>query len=316
MSGAERQWPGFRHLTVAVKIAVSIALLVWVFRQSDVLLLSERFTGEFAFRFAVVTAVQFALALPLCLRWWLVLRAGNRELPFGLSMRLTLVGKFFNQCLPTSIGGDAYRVWQLKRLGMDAKSGLASVIVDRLLALISIAPILLAALVLLPELGEAHNVRATTFGVVLLLLVVGAVVPAVPWLIDRLPLGAPKGFATVLETHLDGLLRRPMQLLVTIVLSAVIQLSAGWSVWFLASYIDNSVSFVTILLLMPLVIVITLLPASINGWGLRESAIIGIFAWGLEMPQAALVAGSLGYGLAVLVSSLPGLVVWLFDDRE
>jgi hypothetical protein len=68
------------------------------------------------------------------------------------------------------------------------------------------------------------------------------------------------------------------------------------------------------LVVIPPVILLTLLPLSFAGWGIREGAMIGIFAL-IGAPEAPVLALSIIYGLTLIAASLPGL--WFFaHDRQ
>jgi uncharacterized membrane protein YbhN (UPF0104 family) len=70
------------------------------------------------------------------------------------------------------------------------------------------------------------------------------------------------------------------------------------------------VNFVDVLLIIPITNLITVLPISIAGWGVREVVIItGLGFLGVS-PEAAL-ALSIFYGLLILVSAIPGAIYWL-----
>lgn len=62
--------------------------------------------------------------------------------------------------------------------------------------------------------------------------------------------------------------------------------------------------------LMPLVILLTILPISFAGWGVREGAMVGLFAMsGASKRQSWPV--SIAYGVILIVSSLPGFAAWI-----
>ena len=64
-----------------------------------------------------------------------MLRGLGVPLGIGTTLRFFLIGMFFNQTLPSSIGGDAPRVFYLWRAGTDAQTALNSVLLDRILGL-------------------------------------------------------------------------------------------------------------------------------------------------------------------------------------
>ena len=62
--------------------------------------------------------------------------------------------------------------------------------------------------------------------------------------------------------------------------------------------------------LFPAVLLVTAIPISFAGWGLREGAMVALFAFaGLGADTA--LALSLAFGVAYLAASLPGCALWL-----
>ena len=61
-------------------------------------------------------------------------------------MRFNLIGTFFNQTLPSSIGGDAVRLWLVARDGAGWRAATYSIFVDRAIGLIALAIIIVASL--------------------------------------------------------------------------------------------------------------------------------------------------------------------------
>ena len=97
-------------MKLLLKAAIS-ALLIWLLlSKADLALLTERIGSVGVFSFAGATLLVFALTLPAALRWRLVLARLGQTLGVMDALRITLVGLFFNQVLPSSVGGDAVRM--------------------------------------------------------------------------------------------------------------------------------------------------------------------------------------------------------------
>ena len=99
----------------AAKILVSVGLLVWLI---DRVRLTEQplSLGEGDWRaLVVVWLLQSLLPLVQAARWRLIAAALGSRLPFAAAVTNVYIGQFFNQVLPSSVGGDAVRVWKLTR---------------------------------------------------------------------------------------------------------------------------------------------------------------------------------------------------------
>ena len=87
------------------------------------------------------------------------------------------------------------------------------------------------------------------------------------------------------------------------------------SVFCLAVGLGVNIDFFTCLVLMPPVFLITTIPLSIWGWGVRENAMI--IALGLVgISSESSLALSILFGLAILIISMPGGLVWLLSNER
>jgi len=72
-------------------------------------------------------------------RWVLVLRAPNSSIATSVAVRLFLTSSFVGSFLPAGVGGDATRAYRLARLAARSGDALASVVVERVLGVLSLA---------------------------------------------------------------------------------------------------------------------------------------------------------------------------------
>jgi hypothetical protein len=86
------------------------------------------------------------------------------------------------------------------------------------------------------------------------------------------------------------------------------------SAWLAARALALDVSLLDCLLLIPPIVMLTMLPISIAGWGVRESAmVVGFGFLGVAAPDA--LALSVAFGLVQIAVGLPGGAVWLAQRR-
>ncbi len=135
-----------RLLAFAVKAAVSVLLLYLALRLVSFGDLQQRFNRLNAgwVAIALITlAVQIVVA---AVRWQVIARSCGTMFPIWQSLLYTLIGQFFGQTLPSTIGGDAARMWLLARATRHWKTAVYSVLVDRAAGLIWLAILVLACL--------------------------------------------------------------------------------------------------------------------------------------------------------------------------
>src|SRR2546422_341699 len=132
-----------RGALLAAKVGVSLALLIYLFSTTDLAALESRVRSGDVLLFATAVALYAGMLALSTWRWRLLLHA------LGFSPRLRdltssyLVATFFNNFLPSNIGGDVVRVRDGSRLTGSTAASLAVVAVDRILGL---APLYLLAL--------------------------------------------------------------------------------------------------------------------------------------------------------------------------
>ena len=168
-----------RTFLFALKIAISAALLYWAFRSVDLAALRGHFARLDPFWVGLAIVALLAQIAVAGLRWARITSELDLALPARRAIRFSAVAAFFNQALPSTIGGDAMRVWLLGRTDRHWKKAIYSVVVDRVA------------------------------GVAFLALIVAA---CLPWSVERIL--APEGKLAVLVIGLGGVAAFPAILIV------------------------------------------------------------------------------------------------------
>lgn len=299
-----------KFLKPALKIAISLALIAIVVRAFDVRGVGSHFAKVDATTLLAAIAIALSIALLHTARWIVVIRAGaGRQLGFKSALRLVLIGHFFNQALPSSVGGDAVRVWCAWRAGLGFAAAANTVIIDRAMTLVSLLLLTVAGLPWLfaiiadpvPRWALSSVIVAGLAGYAAFLALTSLPQFLTRWRVVRAVLG------------LAGLARKvsldPRYALPVIALSMVSFVGFAFIVFVLAEAMQLGVTVRDCVLLVPPVILVTVVPISIAGWGVREGAMVVAFAF-IHVPPSAAFAVSVLFGLTLAVASLPGAVLW------
>jgi uncharacterized membrane protein YbhN (UPF0104 family) len=279
---------------LALRLAVSAALVAWILRRTPFQAVGA------AFRSADLRFVLLALALNLfdtlasVRRWRLLIQAQGGEASFAGLVRSYFVGIFFNNLLPSTIGGDTVRVVHTARSGVGRPRALAIVFVDRFVGLL--------ALMLFAVLGALASGRLTARVPSLLFWVVGGA--AVLGLAAALLFVPSVGPARHLNFHgkWDVLAR-------AFGWSLLLQTSVVLSGWCLARALHVPIPLPCFFLIVPLALFVMMLPVSINAIGVRENVWAFFFAaFGVSAALGVAVAW-LSYGI-VLAQALAGGAVY------
>jgi uncharacterized protein (TIRG00374 family) len=228
------------------------------------------------------------------------------------------IGSFFNLILPTSVGGDVVRVWYLSGMPCASQTGRTTlaaitVLVDRVSGLMILVGIACVATLISPvALPSWVNVTVAVTGVGMVagltfLLVGGCVARSV---LQRLP-GGLQVILVRLLTAARLYLRHPWALLSTSLLSVAVQGVNVVLVWCIGLGLGLDVPLVCYGVIVPLTTLLTLVPISLNGIGLREGGYVLLMRpLGVSAPSALALAFLLF--LATTACSLVGLGFYLF----
>lgn len=299
-----------KWLALGVKVAVSAGLIWLLFRDVDLDAALRRVATAETLPLALGIAVILVQVLVVAWRWRLVLTGIGASLPFGQVFRFFYISAFFNQALPASVGGDAVRVYKAYKAGLSLGAAFNSAMLDRVAALVAVVVMMGATLPLLFQRIDDPSARLGLGVMVALALTAVALL----MVLDRLPSGLYRWRMLNALAVLAGDARRTFLSLAHTpwVLAASIlghvMLSVG--VWALAMSLGISVGVIDCILLFPPVILISSLPVSIAGWGVREGAMVAAFGFVGVAPDAALVLSIL-FGLSLIAVNLPGGVIWL-----
>src|SRR4030088_1799648 len=135
-----------RILLSTIKILVSAALLYFALRKANFSDLASRINIASLGWIGMAIAVTFLQIFVGVLRWREVSAECGAPLGTTQAMRYNVIGTFFNQTLPSSIGGDAVRLWLVARGGAGWRAAASSIFVAGAVALIALAMIILASL--------------------------------------------------------------------------------------------------------------------------------------------------------------------------
>lgn len=262
----------------------------------------------------VGVSVLLGQTLLAAVRWQIVIDGLGLVASRAQSYRILLVGLFFNQTLPSSIGGDAVRIWQLRSLGNRGADATTAVLLDRVIALVALLPLMIGGLLRLAG-HLQESLIAPTVAVITGLTIAGLTVLL---LLHRLPGHLLTGRAFALRTMSASslaFLREPVRIASTTLLAVVIHLITGFSVYALARSADVALSLNDALLLTPLVLLVISVPISFAGWGLREGAMIVVLGV-IGIAKADALALSVLFGLSVMFTGIPGGMLWLVGRRS
>jgi uncharacterized protein (TIRG00374 family) len=259
----------------------------------------------------IACAFGFVLLCVLIIvtRWWRLLSVTGCATPWLTCVRLTFVGLFFNTVLPGATGGDIARAYVVVRDHPERRAGaLASVIMDRLLGLLAMT-VLASGAVLMADARFAFLLPWTLCAT--LALSVGLLAIAhqgvrrllrVESVLRRLPQGRR---LLELDSSIQGVLRRPGELVVALALSFCNHLSATAAIYSLGRAFGADLPFHDFLCVCTVANSLTAVPISPGGLGVGEVLFGSLFEVAGSLYMLG-VASSFTYRLVMMATGLLG----------
>ncbi len=311
-----------RTLRAALTLLVTgacVAYLLWKIDVSQTVdVLSDTKLGYFA----LAAAIMIVTTIPMAWRWQLLLAAKGIAEPLTWLTRTYFVAYAANQVLPTSLGGDAVRVYETARRH-PGNAGLitGSVLLDR--ALGGIATVALAAVGFAIALGR-YDIGAYLW--VELLFVAGSLVlgfllfsararHSLAWLaplMARVKLERPLRavYEGIHSYRVNGRLLSELAV-ITLALQAVRILP----IWLVALAVDIDLSVRPFYVMGPVLFFVLLFPFTINGLAVREAFFVSFLGTLDVPPEQAFAAGFLFF-LVTVALALPGLGILLWEGAR
>ena len=308
---------GLRQLAASrwLRALVTAGLLALVLDQIHLGKAGSRLAHGHWALFAAATALVLAALLLAAIRWRLFLCAGGIERSRIEATRAYMIGAFTTNFLPSQLGGDVTRAWIAGGPGARSRA-LATVAIDRatLFGCLIVAGWVVYAADPAPvphELVAALAAASAALALAGVLAVVVALGGA--RLRHRLP-ETVQGPAGDIGEALRGCANAAL-LLKTTLIGLVYQALILCAVWLLAQSIDVDVAFSVLAVTLPPVLILTTLPISIGGFGVREAGFVVLLGRaGVAATDATLV--SLLIAAAFALASLPGGVLLLLSSAR
>jgi glycosyltransferase 2 family protein len=305
-----------RTLGFLAKAALSAALLYFCLRSVDFHSLAQRLDHlEFVWVILALGALAFQVVLAAA-RWQQIVIKCGAPLSFKVAVYYMMVAAFFNQTLPSTVGGDAMRIYCLGRNGAGWRIASYSVLIDRGVGMFFLALIVAACLpwslsLIKNPLGQAAIIAIGLGGTIAGLAVLTlALTPGS--LISRF----------WLARHLAGIAQTSLRLCLSLLtalkiatLSVGIHLLTVAAAWSAAKAVAAPLSLVDAMLLVPPVMLIATIPISIAGWGVREGAMVVAFGYA-GLPRSDGLIVSLTIGIASFIIGAAGAAWWVLSGHS
>ena len=306
-----------KRLSFFLRVAVSVGLVLFMISKLDTAnmlrFVRRADVGLVALTLLAVLADRALMGV----RWMKLVEALGVHAARSKLFKIFFLSTFFGSFLPSGVGGEAVRAISFSRLTSKGIESVASVVLDRLIGLLSMLLTGLLSLVIFynvyPHPALLYTVLASSL---LLLVVLGSALarPVHAKLLDRFGSGMGR-FSSWIRKGAGAMARyreRPGVLGIVLLISTGVQLLRVLQAYLLSESMDLGTAAVYFLCFVPPILVVTMLPISVGGWGTANVAYVALFSQVGMDPAGAFVLSVLILGLGV-IGNLPGGLIYAWE---
>ncbi len=273
-----------RVILITLKVAISLGLILLLYRKTPISQIGELAAG---INLGYLPAIGLLLLVNTIIsagKWRLFLKADGVSMSlFDLTVSY-MSGTFCNLFLPSNIGGDAYRVYDIARQSKDGARSAASVFADRFSGFIALVMLSLGSSIFVS--AQFHSSRFVVvpllllicFIVVLFLLLRPALIRSCLRISGLNRIGAVDRLSEKLFLSFSRYGSNTGLLIKVMTLSLIFQLSVITVVFLMAKALGASVPFFYFSAFVPLITLMEALPISIYGIGVRDYGYVFFFS--------------------------------------
>lgn len=307
-----------RSLRIAVQLGVSGGLIAYLVWKIDLEKTADYVASSNPVYVVVAAAIYTLTLLPMAWRWQVLLASKGVHEPLAWLTKLYLIGYAASQVLPTGVGGDAVRILEHARKRPNAKGEAAgAVLMERVVG--SAGILLVVAVGLALAVGRYDNIGAFVWvevASVVALVVFGLLLfsrRANAVLEERI---FSRGSGAWLQrafravwTALHGYRWETRALALALTVSVAVQFVRMLAIWLCGEAVGVEVSPLVYVMLGPLLFLVTMIPITVNGLGVRESFFV-FFLHRFGVPaDAAFAAGFLFFAVTIAAAIPGGLIL-------
>lgn len=305
------------HAGTILRLVMSIALLALLFAFIDRDALLRTILSVDPLLYCAGFVAFIGTILTWTLRWHLFIRAAGESISFGKALVTLTISMFFSLFLPTIVGTDVGRVYELGRNDRYRKTNVvSSVLLDRLMGLITISLMALIALIVGSQFAADQGIVFTVVGTLVILIGVWVIIfnrrfeSFIFKLIAKIPM--INRFTNSLHevyNALYQLYRQPRLMLIAGTVSFVNSLCTILATLFAARSLGITADPIYFFIFMPIIWIIMTIPISLSGLGVREGAFVFFFSQIGVLPADAVAISLLYYSYNIIIGAIGGILI-------
>lgn len=327
----EQKQSTMKYLSLILRISIAVIACWLIFKDLNYPQLLTIFRRLNIF--IVLTAILMFM-VGLCLigfRWWVFLRAQTINISVFMAIKLTFLGQFFTNFMPSAVGGDLVRAWYVSRHTDKKIQAALGVAADRIMGLTSTFILAISSYLLFMrdekgvfQVSKKESVVDSIFSdyqISLLhvlfaaLIVIGGLYVLSRFVDLKRFIRKCSGFVVHLLVQIKNVfgvyVRHPLILAFGLGITLFLQSAVILSLWLVGQNLGITAQARYYFIFFPMVWVIGSVPISIAGIGILEGGLVFLFVQFTNADPEIVVALALCHRLTWVFASLPGMVVHL-----
>lgn len=312
-----------KTIKTILKLTLTLAIFYFLFRKFNVKV-SEIFQNVQWFPFIIVAVLIRLLLMPLITinRWKMFLKVSGIEEKFFPLLKISFTSSFLGVILPSSQGSDVMRMYHIEKRHKNIANAFtpsSTVIIERMIGFILLAITGLICSILIPYFDQKEKV--VTIIAVINLLILAVVIfltnknvyMLISNLLSRIKI-FKKGISFIEKSH-HSIVTFPYQkiLFPSVFLILLLQLCTITIAYFVFLSFGIQLPFYQHISFYPIIVILSVIPISISGLGLRESLFIYFYSMVGVAPEIAIGVSLVNYTIETLLAVGIGGVIVFFD---
>ena len=305
------------------RIVIGSSLLLWLLSEAELPKMVEQWKEvDWLFLLSAGLTIHCVAIILDAGRWQIILKERDLDLPLWPLAVIYLKGAFLGTFLPGGIGGDVYRMYALAQLTRHKTEAISSVLVERGMGVLCLLALGLLALCYSHLMLGGTGFETVAAPLFMLSLAFAGVWASMIVLartkeiarIDRLYPGCKKlrQFLETIPLYFSTKSGTGKVVLLSMCLQLII---VSWS-WVVANSLGYALPFGVLLVTMPPILIFTMLPLSINGIGVRETAYVFFLdPFGISATEA-ITLSLVSYSIFAALRMLSGILFFFDFEKE
>lgn len=311
-----------QRLIIGAKFLVALSLLMYLLQDANLGDILETIRNANIASLAIAFSLYAIGYLITGFRLHLLISAYGKKVPVRFLIQSFMIATFFNNFIPSTVGGDLSRSYDLWQYFGDKSRAVASILIDRFLGLFALLLFIIFSTLLAKELAFPEStvylwISGATF---LAALIIYLIFFTPQWLLDlasRYSASATHPLFDKIRNFLNALysFRGKRKILIyALCLSIILQVNVIIQYYIVAQSLSIDIPLLAFFTIIPLAIFVMMVPVSINAIGLREGVFVFFFSFYEVSNSTSIAYAWVMYGF-ILMQGVLGAIVFVLRKK-